>query len=523
MAVECTQKCILNYLYGKGGQVPNAEFVEHFKSIFPSDSKRKAETRELFKRYVDSVAFVKTHNGVKYVCLRKKFSLTKQEPSHQHKDRGQVNGRDVQVATGVRSSSDYSHDGVPHVLDTLQEEQAQSDCNTGVECSGADAMGNRGSVKRLSKREQKVVEIPVITLIQPSPLSVQESVFNLPEPDEKVNTEKGETRLSQSRRFSTPSLQLQREEDQTQLEDSRKCSDDGDAQSLTGSEGTPKTSRKNFIEVMMSSSPQVRRNISLRTSSISRSDSDSASIASGVLDDDRAPVALDPLEHEWMMCASDAQWGSLQALLNTDPGLVLKKDFVTGFTCLHWAAKQNKPELIALIVNFAKQNRVCMSVNVRSSTGYTPLHIAAMHNHMDVVKLLVGAYNADVEIRDYSGRKACQYLTDNASVDLRDIIGAYEVETENKPEAVGKRWTFTKALQMKPKALHRLNSAGDSDTPDGGARESPLRRRASLSRVKPKLQKLRWRTSQLVHSTTFHGVEDLEKRRGARPKTHFFT
>ncbi|KAG8004693.1 Ankyrin repeat domain-containing protein SOWAHC [Nibea albiflora] len=126
-------------------------------------------------------------------------------------------------------------------------------------------------------------------------------------------------------------------------------------------------------------------------------------------DDDRDSITLDPLEHEWMMCASDGEWSTLCSLLSTDPTLVLRKDFITGFTCLHWAAKQGKPELMALIINFAKQHNVPVSVDTRSNTGYTPLHIAAMHNHMEVVKLLVGAYNADVEIRDYSGKKACQY------------------------------------------------------------------------------------------------------------------
>ncbi|XP_042337161.1 ankyrin repeat domain-containing protein SOWAHC-like [Plectropomus leopardus] len=301
--------------------------------------------------------------------------------------------------------------------------------------------------------------------------------------------------------------------------------------SLSGSEGTsPKSSRKHFIEVMMSSSPQVRRSMVLRSSVhlSSRSDSDSVSLVSCNLDDDRASVTLDPLEHEWMMCASDGEWGGLHHLLTIEPSLILRKDFVTGFTCLHWAAKHGKPELIALIINFAKQHNVPVSVDVRSNTGYTPLHIAAMHNHMEVVKLLVGAYNADVEIRDYSGRKACQYLTDNVSVDIRDIIGVYDrSESENADCSDGGRWRFSKVLQTNLKPL-RLLSPNDCDAVDGEVhlREKPLRRKSSFSRMKPKLQRLRVRTSQIVHSTTFRDTEELEGSVGgsfkARPKTHFF-
>jgi len=87
-----------------------------------------------------------------------------------------------------------------------------------------------------------------------------------------------------------------------------------------------------------------------------KSDGDSASLlSSSATDEDScASVALDPLEHEWMLCASDGQWDSLQPLLAVEPGLVSKRDFVTGFTCLHWAAKQGKAELLGLLLAFAR-------------------------------------------------------------------------------------------------------------------------------------------------------------------------
>lgn len=116
-----------------------------------------------------------------------------------------------------------------------------------------------------------------------------------------------------------------------------------------------------------------------------RSDGDSASLHSSLADEDCASVALDPLEHEWMLCASDGLWDSLQPLLSLDPSLISKKDFVTGFTCLHWAAKQGKQELVSQLLGFAKQNSVSVDVNARSSAGYTPLHLAAMHSHTQVL------------------------------------------------------------------------------------------------------------------------------------------
>lgn len=132
---------------------------------------------------------------------------------------------------------------------------------------------------------------------------------------------------------------------------------------------------------------QVRRSLINRGSRLRdsvRSDGDSASILSSATDEDCASVTLDPLEHEWMLCASEGLWESLQPLLTVEPSLVAKRDFVTGFTCLHWAAKQGKAELLSQLLAFAKENAVPVNVNIRSSAGYTPLHLAAMHGHTQV-------------------------------------------------------------------------------------------------------------------------------------------
>uniref|UniRef100_A0A3Q3W8N6 SOWAHA-C winged helix-turn-helix domain-containing protein n=1 Tax=Mola mola TaxID=94237 RepID=A0A3Q3W8N6_MOLML len=315
-------------------------------------------------------------------------------------------------------------------------------------------------------------------------------------------------------------------------QDRRRQADEGedDAVSLSGSEGScsPRGSRRRFIQVMMSSSPQVRRSVVLHGSLCpsSRSDSDTLSLVSSNLDEDRTSATLDPLEHEWMMCASDGEWDNMQRLLSAEPSLVLRRDFVTGFTCLHWAAKQGKPELLALIINFSRRHDVPISVDVRSSSGYTPLHIAAMHGHAEVLKLLAGAYNADVEIRDYSGKRACQYLRGDVSADLRDIIGAHG-SPESTDRRDGARSRFSKVLQsnLRPLRLLGPNDGGPLEA-EAGPWDKVVRRKSSFSRMRPKLERLRMRTSQIVHSTTFRDTEELEGplhgsfRR--RPKTHFF-
>ncbi|KAM8903496.1 ankyrin repeat domain-containing protein SOWAHC-like [Spinachia spinachia] len=551
MASDCTQEAVLVFLQGKGGKATNADLIEHFKFVFPKESQERAAVRKTFKNYVDHVAFVKTEGEVKYVCLKKRFRGSERLDPHASDDRS--------AAAGGAQPPDANYgDGqvrVPHDLTTPSTSAGRADDTSKsppLVCLQKEVqMGNRESFKRErreSKRKQvrHGPEIPEISVTNASPLPAEGSLFNMPGPVKNGTTgpvPTGGVGHSPRDRLETEALTPEGQEEgehsnivarsraacrQPESEE-EEGGDEGqsDTCSLSGSEGlcSPKGSRTHFIKAMMNSSPQLRRSMVTPDSVYlsSRTDGDSASLVSFCPDDDRTPVALDPLEHEWMMCALDGEWGSMHPLLTTEPSLILRKDFVTGFTCLHWAAKRGKPELIALIFNFAKQNDTPVSADVRSNAGYTPLHVAAMHNHMEVVKLLVGAYSADVEIRDYSGRKACQYLTDNVSVDIQDIIGAYEHSDPNDARrGAGGRWRFSKALQSNLKPVKLLNPNDGGDSLDGEV----LKRKSSFSRMKPELQRLRLRTSQIVHRMSFREAEESggsgKRSLKSRPKTHFF-
>jgi len=86
-------------------------------------------------------------------------------------------------------------------------------------------------------------------------------------------------------------------------------------------------------------------------------------------------------------------------------GLARHKDFTTGYTGLHWAAKHNNTDLVKLLAGTYQAN-----VNARSHGGYTPLHIAAQSGNQEVFDLLIQAYRADANLRDYAGKKPRQYL-----------------------------------------------------------------------------------------------------------------
>ncbi|KAK2524179.1 hypothetical protein Q9966_011786 [Columba livia] len=167
-----------------------------------------------------------------------------------------------------------------------------------------------------------------------------------------------------------------------------------------------------------------------------------------------------------MLSASDGRWESLEGLLSCEPALLCKRDFITGFTVLHWAAKHGRQELLATLVNFAQRHQLPVDINARTSGGHTALHIAAMHGHAEVVKLLVGAYDADVDIRDYSGRKAAQYLHQGTSGDMRSLVGALEEEEEEEGAAGNGsgRWRLSKVLPsnlMSYRLHHHHHSTGE--------------------------------------------------------------
>ncbi|NWX93484.1 SWAHD protein, partial [Nothoprocta pentlandii] len=133
------------------------------------------------------------------------------------------------------------------------------------------------------------------------------------------------------------------------------------------------------------------------------------------------------LEHEWLLVAAQGDEEGILRLLDMDPGLLARRDFVTGFTALHWLAKHGRHESLIRAVALAQSRGCVVDVNVAAgSGGLTPLHLAALQGHEMLIKVLVGAYGADAARRDHSGRKAWQYLPASASRELKELAGALE-------------------------------------------------------------------------------------------------
>ncbi|KAM6427328.1 ankyrin repeat domain-containing protein SOWAHD isoform 1-T2 [Liasis olivaceus] len=138
-------------------------------------------------------------------------------------------------------------------------------------------------------------------------------------------------------------------------------------------------------------------------------------------------LALDPLEHEWMLTVAQGDAESILNLLAKEPSLLSRRDFVTGFTVFHWLAKHGRHEDLIQVMAFAEKNGYPTNVDVLTASGrLTPLHLAALQGHEMIIKILVGAYGANINLRDHNGRKAWQYLKANAPRELKELLGATE-------------------------------------------------------------------------------------------------
>ncbi|KAM6342308.1 ankyrin repeat domain-containing protein SOWAHC [Podargus strigoides] len=491
---ELRQESVVRFLAARGGRARNAELLEHFREwLSPPEPGRRAAARHRFKELVNAVATVRQEpsTGVKYVHLRRRYCAP--EPPAAALSPGE------EEAT-VGDSADRTS---PPPSPQAGAEEAPSPSEDAG--SRPQPLGRRGEPPR-------------------------------PAPAAGGGQRKG------SRRGPLPGRGGGGEEAAVAAGPGRPPPPAEEAGVAEGASGAAAQGggRRSLREAARSGSPQLKRGALPGGPRGRGGDSDSASVASSSAEEEGSTtgaVALDPLEHAWMLSASDGRWESLEGLLSCEPALLCKRDFITGFTVLHWAAKHGRQELLATLVSFAQRHQLPVDINARTSGGHTALHIAAMHGHAEVVKLLVGAYDADVDIRDYSGRKAAQYLHQGTSGDMRSLVGALEEEEEEEGTAGNGsgRWRLSKVL---PSNLinyrlshhhhhhHHHHSTGEEAEGTEGAavpgKGKEMTRKASGSgRMKPRLNKIRFRT-QIIHNTpSFRGDTEEEEHEEKSLKASF--
>merc|ERR1711962_906055 len=115
---------------------------------------------------------------------------------------------------------------------------------------------------------------------------------------------------------------------------------------------------------------------------------------------------LDQTSRRWMLKASQCEYHAMAKMLKDDSRLAKQKDFISGYTALHWAAKHGNLNVVKLLAG-----SYLSDVNTKSHGGCTPLHLACQYKHQDVYDLLLETYGADPHSRDNSGRKPIHYMT----------------------------------------------------------------------------------------------------------------
>ncbi|XP_016354143.1 ankyrin repeat domain-containing protein SOWAHC-like [Sinocyclocheilus anshuiensis] len=382
MATECTQESVLDFLLENGGRVKNKDLVAHFKVFLSSENAKRAVLKERFKRFVDNIASVKQEHGEKVVCLKKKYRYPEMRAQDEKPD-----------------DEDDDDEDINRGINALHFEK---NVNMHEEISDLNPKSEEGKAVRDAEAELSVSDIALIEKdCELSDAKDNDTVHgndvmqpNAPGLSNAQPTGEAELEAGVGRASVTPQVIISRRRTSRGSQRSLLGSSEDGAHEAPAEDGsTPKCSRKNFIELMMSSSPQV---------------------------------------------------------------------------------------------------------------GQVQMHIQEY-----------------VDVRDYSGKKAAQYLRSSVTCDIKDIIGACANSDAENASGAG-RWKLPKVLQSNLNPLRLLNHPEEMMA-DAQPRPRSLYRKSSISRIR--LQRNRFKT-QIVHSTSFReneeGEESLKSPVKSRPLSNLF-
>ncbi|XP_057674129.1 uncharacterized protein LOC130905112 [Corythoichthys intestinalis] len=138
----------------------------------------------------------------------------------------------------------------------------------------------------------------------------------------------------------------------------------------------------------------------------------------------QSQVPLEAREHAWLVKGASGAWPDIYSLFREDATLLNRRDFISGFTVLHWIAKHGDHRVLNTLWYGVQKAGVAFDINAKASCGQTPLHVAAIHGNKNIIRLLVNKFNADVKLRDTAGKKPWQYLSPSESQEVFRLLGA---------------------------------------------------------------------------------------------------
>lgn len=395
-----TQESILSFLLERGGKVKNSELLHHFRGrISCSDPAEKQHNRDLFKKLVNSVAVVKQIDEVKFVVVKKRYQDFAKETAHDGSPT-QIEDSFCSRSASFSFTSPQRAEPAKIVFSDVENNNNHISyplnpndpfCRRPKRLSAGSAPARRPlprgdgadtpSVKVLNLSGDQVKKsgaVFAVVAVKSPPRSFSPAAQGA----SQVQLEKTPPKLGKVTPIA-PAFNYPPDIKGTQKDS--KCWTQG-----------------------MCSVPQIQPpNKTWRQG-----------------DDSKYSecVPLEPSAHQWLVKCAAGLWAQICGLVQQDARLVHKKDFMSGFTVLHWAAKDGSCEMMQKILDISGKAGTYANVNSKAHGGYTPLHIAAIHGHTDMLVLLVQRYGANIGERDNNGKKAFHYLGEGVPEDVRALL-----------------------------------------------------------------------------------------------------
>ncbi|XP_031584352.2 uncharacterized protein LOC116311391 [Oreochromis aureus] len=192
-------------------------------------------------------------------------------------------------------------------------------------------------------------------------------------------------------------------------------------------------------------------------------------------------VPLEPREHIWLVKAAAGNWPEIYTLFREEPSLLNKKDFISGFTVLHWVAKHGDHRVLNTLGYGIEKLSLTFDVNARSNSGHTPLHIAVMHGHKNIIRLLIKKFQANVKQRDMAGKRPWQYLSLDAPLEMFHLLAAPMQDVMTGKKGVEKANTSWEEQQKQSRRLRHHASSASGESPLTIASRTKVKRSTSLA------------------------------------------
>ncbi|NXH16507.1 SWAHB protein, partial [Bucco capensis] len=459
MARELSQEAVLDFLWGAGGRAPNTALLRHFQRFLRDPAlteQQRRERRDYFKSLVNSLATVPpaAYPGAsKDIVLRRRYrdlldeelpppppeeqQEEEKEPPPPRRDPDRRRGpsreaaekrRPVLSPTEAPPSRSLPLLSTPGVLPLSQSLQALPTSNSPSLplLSGPDVLpstrltpSHSRSLQQLSTRSSPspLMGSKVLTLNGPT-----QSQVLLLYPHQTLTLPSGPEVLPPTR---PPPSQSPPQSPAKPLPPRPPSS-----QPLLPAQSSTGTSPPEPLPVFRSIRCQLAL---LEVQSIPSSLPDNCGRQPCIIPSKSSPrkvpsrglsVPLGQREHAWLVAVSAGRWARVRGLFLEEPELALQRDFMSGFTVLHWLAKHGDGPGLQELAAAARQAGLALDVDARSGCGYTPLHLAAIHGHQLVIKVLVLQLGCQVQVRDGSGRRPWEYLGSSTSGEIWQLLEA---------------------------------------------------------------------------------------------------